>query len=151
MAMANYDSLTNADQAKIDAIVHSSVEHISNDGVVDIDLLMALLERLNDEKRKVREEIHEAEKKAADANKKKAAEIGKSYVQTLHEGDMITFNYGPAKFMKQATLPIEKIGAATVQVIYTPDMLGENSQTARRNVLFDKIVVPAEFLKSFAA
>ena len=151
MAMVNYESLVDADKAKIDAISKSVIEHISNDGTPDMDLLMAILEKLNDEKRKTREALHEAEKKIAESNKKKAAEIGRLYVNTLHEGDLITFNYGPAKFMKQATLPIEKIGAATVQVIYTPDMLGENSQTARRNVLFDKIVVPAEFLKRIAA
>ena len=151
MAMVNYESLVDADRGKIDAISKSVIEHISNDGIPDMDLLMAILEKLNDEKRKTREALHEAEKKIAENNKKKAAEVGRLYVNTLHEGDLITFNYGPAKFMKQATLPIEKIGAATVQVIYTPDMLGENSQTARRNVLFDKIVVPAEFLKRIAA
>lgn len=143
--MVIYDSLTDADQAKIDAIVHSSVEHISNDGVVDIDLLMALLERLNEEKQKARDALKEIEKKRAEEAKKQRAILGEKYVHTLHEGDMITFNYGPAKFMKQATLPIDKIGAATVQVTYTADMLDEKSQTAKRNVLFDKIVVPTDF------
>ena len=143
--MVIYDSLTDADQAKIDAIVHSSVEHISNDGVVDIDLLMALLERLNEEKQKARDALKEIEKKRAEETKKQRAILGEKYVHTLHEGDMITFNYGPAKFMKQATLPIDKIGAATVQVTYTADMLDEKSQTAKRNVLFDKIVVPTDF------
>ena len=143
--MVIYDSLTDADQAKIDAIVHSSVEHISNDGVVDIDLLMALLERLNEEKQKARDALKEIEKKRAEESKKQRAILGEKYVRTLHEGDMITFNYGPVKFMKQATLPIDKIGAATVQVTYTPDMLDEKSQTAKRNVLFDKIVVPTDF------
>ena len=145
--MVIYDSLTDADQAKIDAIVHSSVEHISNDGVVDIDLLMALLERLNEEKQKARDTLKEIEKKRAEESKKQRAILGEKYVRTLHEGDMITFNYGPAKFMKQATLPIDKIGAATVQVTYTPDMLDEKSQTAKRNVLFDKIIVPADFVQ----
>lgn len=145
--MVIYDSLTDADQAKIDAIVHSSVEHISNDGVVDIDLLMALLERLNEEKQKARDALKEIEKKRAEETKKQRAILGEKYVRTLHEGDMITFNYGPAKFMKQATLPIDKIGAATVQVTYTADMLDEKSQTAKRNVLFDKIVVPADFVQ----
>ena len=145
--MVIYDSLTDADQAKIDTIVHSSVEHISNDGVVDIDLLMALLERLNEEKQKARDALKEIEKKRAEETKKQRAILGEKYVRTLHEGDMITFNYGPAKFMKQATLPIDKIGAATVQVTYTADMLDEKSQTAKRNVLFDKIVVPADFVQ----
>ena len=145
--MVIYDSLTDADQAKIDAIVHSSVKHISNDGVVDIDLLMALLERLNEEKQKARDALKEIEKKRAEETKKQRAILGEKYVRTLHEGDMITFNYGPAKFMKQATLPIDKIGAATVQVTYTPDMLDEKSQTAKRNVLFDKIVVPVDFVQ----
>lgn len=145
--MVIYDSLTDADQAKIDAIVHSSVEHISNDGIVDIDLLMALLERLNEEKQKARDALKEIEKKRAEEAKKQRAILGEKYVRTLHEGDMITFNYGPAKFMKQATLPIDKIGVATVQVTYTADMLDEKSQTAKRNVLFDKIVVPADFVQ----
>lgn len=145
--MVIYDSLTEADQAKIDAIVHSSIKHISNDEVVDIDLLMALLERLNEEKQKTRDVLKEIEKKRAEEAKKQRAILGEKYIRTLHEGDMITFNYGPAKFMKQATLPIDKIGAATVQVTYTPDMLDEKSQTAKRNVLFDKIVVPTDFVQ----
>lgn len=142
MAMVSYDSLVSGDKAKIDAMVSSVMEHISVDGNADLDLLMATLERLNEEKRKVREAIQKSMEDEKKLQKKQAAELGKLYVSTLKEGDMITFTYGPARFTKTATLPINKIGAATVQVTYTPEMLGNTSKTALRNVLFEKIIVP---------
>ena len=140
-----YDTLVEADQAKINAIVSSIREHLTIDGAVDVDLVMATLEQLNEVKREAREAAKEAMKKAAEENKLKAIERGRAYVASLKEGDIITFVYGPEAFRKMASLPIEKKGAATVQVTYPPSMLGPNSKTAKRNIHFDKILVPDNF------
>ena len=148
MANVIFDSLISQDQAKITAIVSSVKEHLSNDGVVDLDLLMATLEQLNEVKRTAREAIKEVEKKNAEETRLRMIEIGKAYVQTLKEGDEITFIYGPANFQKQATLPIEKKGVATVQVEYPQSMLGPGSKTSKRNIHYDKIIVPQEFIDS---
>ena len=149
MANTFFDSLISQDQAKITAIVSSVKEHLSNDGVVDLDLLMATLEQLNEVKRMVREKIKEKTLKEMNEQKDRLIEIGRAYISTLKEGDLITFIYGPANFQKQATLPIDKKGPATVQVTYPPEMLGAGSKTPKRNIHYDKIIVPQEFVEEF--
>ena len=148
MANVIFDSLISQDQAKITAIVSSVKEHLSNDGVVDLDLLMATLEQLNEVKRAAREEIKQKEKEMLENERIRLVEIGKMYVASLKEGDLITFTYGPANFQRQATLPIDKKGIATVQVTYPAEMLGPASKTAKRNIHYDKIIVPQEFIDS---
>ena len=148
MATVIYDSLVDSDQAKINAIVSSVKEHLTVEGMVDIDLLMATLEQLNEVKRSTREAIKELEKNEAEAEKNRLKELGRMYIASLKEGDMITFIYGSAGKQKQATLPIDKKGPSTVQVIYPPEMLGVASKTAKRNIHYDKIVVPEEFVAS---
>lgn len=140
-----YDTLVSEDQAKINAIVSSVREHLTIDGVVDVDLIMATLEQLNDVKREARDAAKKAEEENKKDLKQKAIERGKAYIASLKEGDMITFIYGPASFQKTATLPIEKKGAATVQVTYPTSMLGPASKTAKRNIHYDKIIVPDNF------
>ena len=146
MANVIFDSLISQDQAKITAIVSSVKEHLSNDGVVDLDLLMATLEQLNEVKRAAREEIKQKEKEMLENERIRLVEIGKMYVASLKEGDLITFTYGPANFQRQATLPIDKKGIATVQVTYPAEMLGPVSKTAKRNIHYDKIIVPQEYI-----
>ena len=145
MATEIYDSLTDGAQAKINAIVASVKEHLSVDGEVDLDLLMATLEQLNEAKKQTREMLKERDKKTAEAVKLEKAALAKEYVASLKIGDNITFEYGPASFRRQATLPIEKVGAQTVQVCYTPDMIVGKSITNKRNIRYEKIVVPADF------
>lgn len=141
MANVYYDSLIDEDKAKINAIVSSAKEHLDS----DLDLVMALLERLNDLKKEIREEYKQKEKDIEEEQKKEKSEIAKRYVQSLNEGDDITFIYGPANFQKKITLPLEKKGAATIQVTFTPELLGANSKTAKRNIKYDKIVIPENF------
>lgn len=145
MATEIFDSLTDNEQAKINAIVGSVKDHLSIDGEIDLDLLMATLEQLNEAKKQAREAIKERDKKTAEAEKLEKAALAKEYVATLKVGDNITFVYGPASFRRQATLPIEKVGVQTVQVCYTPDMIVGKSMTNKRNIHYDKIVVPADF------
>ena len=79
-------------------------------------------------------------------SKKSAAERGKAYINSLTEKvDYITFVYGN-NGSKRATLLLVKKGASTAQVEYTPDMLGPDSHTSIRNVLYSKIVVPEDFV-----
>lgn len=141
MANVYYDSLVDEDKAKINAIVSSASEHLHS----DLDLVMALLERLNDLKKDIREQNKEAEKELEKEELVKKAELAKKYVQSLSEGDMVTFIYGPANFQKTITLPLDKKGAATIQVTFTQDLLGANSKTAKRNIKYEKVVVPANF------
>lgn len=135
------DELMPEQQARIRALVSSVEEHLHG----DIDEFMAFLEQANETKKKLREADKEAEAKAKAEAKVLATDLGRKYVSTLKEGDMITFIYGPANYQRQATLPIEKIGANSVTVIYPKEMLSAASKTDRRNILFSKIVVPAEF------
>jgi FMN-dependent NADH-azoreductase len=146
MALEIFESLADIEQSRVKGIVSSIKEHLSVDGEVDLDLLMATLEQLNEVKRETREIIKEKEKERASKEKLRKAALAKEYVQSLKAGDLITFIYGPASFQKQATLPIDKIGAATVQVTYTPDMIVGKSVTNKRNIHYDKIIVPQEFV-----
>lgn len=145
MALEIFETLADNEQAKVNAVVSSIKEHLSIDGECDLDLLMATLEQLNEVKRETRELLKEKEKKLAEDEKIRKAKLAREYVSTLKVGDLITFIYGPASFQKQATLPIEKVGAATVQVIYTPDMIVGKSVTNKRNIHYDKIIVPENF------
>ena len=131
-----YETLPEEAQVRIDATVN--VVKNAVDG--DIDVLMAILEKLNEVKKQIRElnKVKEKENKAAEKADKAAA--GAAYVATLHEGDLVTFRYG-LKGANIATLPILKIGAKSVRVVYPPEMLEEGSKTNERNVLFDKIIV----------
>ncbi len=151
MALEIFETLAETEQAKVKGMVNSIKEHLSVDGIVDLDLLMATLEQLNEVKRQTREEIKKIEKNNAEQQKEQRASLAREYVATLKEGDMITFIYGPASFQKQATLPIEKKGASTVQVSYTPDMITGKSVTNKRNIRYDKIIVPAEFVAKMTA
>lgn len=135
------DELMPEQQARIKALVASVKEHLHG----DVDELMAFLEQANEVKKELREADKEREKEAKAQAKVLATNLGRKYVSTLKEGDMITFIYGPANYQRQATLPIEKISANSVMVIYPKEMLNASSQTAKRNVLFSKIVVPESF------
>ena len=130
MANEIFDSLDDVNQGKVKGIVSSIKEHLMVDGLVDVELIMAVLEQLNEVKKEAREAYKE---------------LAKDYISTLKLGDMITFVYGPASYQKQATLPLEKVGAATVQVSYTPDMITGKSVTSKRNIRYDKIIVPEDF------
>lgn len=140
-----YETLIDSDQAKINAIVSSVREHLSNDGNVDLDLLMATLEKLNEVKKEVREAEKERIAAIKEKSKEAAKELGRKYAMTLKVGDLITFVYGSANCQKTATLPVEKVGQSSVQVSYTPEMLSPNSKTAKRNILFAKIIIPKSF------
>lgn len=145
MANEIFDSLDDVNQGKVKGIVSSVKEHLMVDGLVDVELIMAVLEQLNEVKKQAREVYKEIEKKEAEEHKEKQIELAKAYVSTLNLGDKITFVYGPASYQKQATLPLEKVGAATVQVTYTPDMITGKSVTSKRNIRYDKIIVPEDF------
>lgn len=140
-----YDTLVEVDQCKINAIVSSVKEHLSIDNCVDIDLLMATLERMNELKKEVRQQLKDKQKEIEKIEKEKSFEKGRSYVESLKEGDLITFYYGSGPNKKIATLPIDKKGgASTVQVTYTPEMLTPLSKTNKRNIRYDKIIVPKD-------
>lgn len=145
MANEIFDSLDDANQGKVKGIVSSVKEHLMVDGLVDVELIMAVLEQLNEVKKQAREAYKEIEKKEAEEHKEKQIELAKAYISTLNLGDKITFVYGPASYQKQATLPLEKVGAATVQVTYTPDMITGKSVTSKRNIRYDKIIIPEDF------
>ena len=153
MALEIFESLSDVEQAKVKGIVSSIREHLSveGEGEVDLDLLMATLEQLNEVKREAREILKTKEKENAEKEKQRRAALAKEYVSTLSVGDKITFIYGPASFQKQATLPIDKVGLATVQVSYTPDMIVGKSITNKRNIHYDKIIVPKEFVSGKTA
>ncbi len=151
MALEIFETLTDVEQAKVKGIVSSIKEHLTVDDYIDLDLLMATLEQLNEVKRETRESIKEREKENALKEKNARTELAKEYIQTLKIGDKITFVYGPASYQRMATLPIEKIGAATVQVSYTPDMIVGKSATNKRNIRYDKIIVPDGFVMSKTA
>ena len=150
MEKINYNSLTSEDQRKIDGAIDEVVKTVTIDGRIDIVLLLATLEQLNERKQIAKEEAKISEKVRKEAMKKQAEEIGKRYAASLNVGDMVTFRYG-TNGKQIATLPLEKVGDKTIQVTYTQDMLIPGSKTAKRNIRFDKIVVPESFMASMAA
>ena len=150
MEKINYNFLTSEDQRKIDGAIDEVVKTVTIDGRIDIVLLLATLEQLNERKQIAKEEAKISEKVRKEAMKKQAEEIGKRYTASLNVGDMVTFRYG-TNGKQIATLPLEKVGDKTIQVTYTQDMLIPGSKTAKRNIHFDKIVVPESFMASMAA
>lgn len=136
-----YETLQLETQAKIDAIVSSIKEHLTIDGNLDIDLIMATLERLNAVKRQIKEEALKAEAMAAEEQRQKAFELGKAYVSSLNVGDNVSFIYGTSYSKQTVTLPLYKKGEATFQVIF-PDSLLKNSSTKIRNIKYEKVIIP---------
>ena len=122
MEKINYNSLTSEDQRKIDGAIDEVVKTVTIDGRIDIVLLLATLEQLNERKQIAKEEAKISEKVRKEAMKKQAEEIGKRYAASLNVGDMVTFRYG-TNGKQIATLPLEKVGDKTIQVTYTQDML----------------------------
>lgn len=145
-----YDSLTSETKQEIDAIVHEIVKRVSVDGVTDLVLLMATLEQLNEQKKNIKEAIAKEAKDKAEEIRKTAELNGKRYAETLQIGDLFTFRYGTGG-KQTATLAVEKVGEKTIQVTYPKEMLPPGSQTAKRNIRFEKIVVPEEFIARLAA
>lgn len=141
-----YETLTVEVQSKVNSTVENAIESLKVNGSLDIDLLMATLEQLNAKKKEIKENTKKRMLEEKAALKKSAAERGKAYVNSLTEKvDYITFVYGN-NGSKRATLLLLKKGASTAQVEYTPDMLGPDSHTSIRNVLYSKIVVPEDFI-----
>jgi len=139
-----YDTLVDDSKNTVDGIVKLAMKELSNDGKTDLVLLLAVLEKLNDNKKEIKKAIEDKKRDAEKALVKERELLGKAYAETLKVGDMITFRYGNGG-KQTATLPLDKIGLKTIQVTYTPDMLPEGSATAKRNILFSKIVVPEGF------
>ena len=87
MALEIFESLADAEQAIVKGIVSSIREHLSVEGEVDLDLLMATLEQLNEVKREARETLKVKEKENAEKEKQRRAALAKEYVSTLSVGD----------------------------------------------------------------
>lgn len=146
-----YDTLTSDVRAQIDSVTRKVLDTFtSEDGKVDLVLLMATLEQLNGAKKEIKETAAKIAKDKAEEIRKQAELAGKRYIETLQVGDMFTFRYGTGG-KQTATLPIDKVGDKTVQVTYPKDMLPEGSKTAKRNIRFDKVVVPEEFAAQLVA
>jgi hypothetical protein len=145
MALEIFESLSDEEQQKIERITTYVKEQLTVDGVVSLDLLFATLEKMNCIKKDTREFLKEQEKKNAEEKKALDFERGKRYAQSLKIGDMVTFVYGPASNQKRATLPLEKVAPSTIQVTFSSDMIINRTITNRRNIRYDKIIVPADF------
>ena len=66
MANEIFDSLDDVNQGKVKGIVSSIKEHLMVDGLVDVELIMAVLEQLNEVKKEAREAYKEIEKKESE-------------------------------------------------------------------------------------
>ena len=66
MANEIFDSLDDVNQGKVKGIVSSIKEHLMVDGLVDVELVMAVLEQLNEVKKEAREAYKEIEKKESE-------------------------------------------------------------------------------------
>ena len=80
MALEIFESLSDVEQAKVKGIVSSIREHLSVENEVDLDLLMATLEQLNEVKREARETLKVKEKENAEKEKQRRAALAKEYV-----------------------------------------------------------------------
>ena len=67
-----YETLIETDKAKINAIVSSIKEHLTIEGIVDVDLLMATLERLNEVKKEARADEKLRQEKIREDQRKNA-------------------------------------------------------------------------------
>ena len=80
MALEIFESLSDVEQSKVKGIVSSIREHLSVENEVDLDLLMATLEQLNEVKREARETLKVKEKENAEKEKQRRAALAKEYV-----------------------------------------------------------------------
>ena len=139
-----YDALDEETQTMIDAITERIKSNLTVNNDIDLDLLMATLEKLNELKKEVKEHYKELEKQKTENELKERAEKGAEYAKTLKKGDIVRFYYGPATNRKIGELPVEKVTSATISVNFTEDMLPPNYITSVRNIRFEKLIIPTE-------
>lgn len=135
MATVNYYEQLNADdQNEIDQTVASVIDQFSDENpdthekTVNLPKLLAMLERLNAEKKSAKEAAETKAKEEKEANKASAELAGVELAKGVEVGDFITFKMNS----KEWTLPVLKKNEKTFTVELPAEALPEGSKSARR-------------------
>jgi uncharacterized protein YkvS len=138
-----YDSLPAESKKLVNEIVDKTMGSMKDDSdKVNISILKAVLEQLNEEKKNLKAQIEAEAQEAAKAARDAATKIGRDLVESkkLEKGDVIDFVMGSGKLARVFTLPVEKLGENSVTVEFTSEYPTMSGEAGKRYIQYRKIL-----------
>jgi hypothetical protein len=140
-----FASLSADDQTNVETLVDGLINDISvedeatGEKTIRLPMLMAVLQKLNDEKKSAKEADAEKEKAKKEADKAAAEIAGAERARTISVGDIITFSMGTGKNKKEYSLPVLKKSDKSCTVAIPVEDLPEDYKTDKRYIKFANI------------
>ena len=140
-----FASLSAEDQTNIETLVDGLINDISvedeatGEKTIRLPMLMALLQKLNDEKKSAKEADAEKTKAQKEADKAAAEIAGADRAKNISVGDIITFTMGTGKNKTEYSLPVLKKSDKSCTVAIPAEDLPEDYKTDKRYIKFANI------------
>lgn len=140
-----FASLSAEDQTNIETLVDGLINDISvedeatGEKTIRLPMLMALLQKLNDEKKSAKEADAEKTKAQKEADKAAAEIAGADRAKNISVGDIITFTMGTGKNKMEYSLPVLKKSDKSCTVAIPAEDLPEDYKTDKRYIKFANI------------
>jgi hypothetical protein len=134
-----YDALPKDQKEAVNKIVDATMGLIRDDeDKVNVAILKAVLEQLNEQKISLKAQIKADADAAAKAARDEATRLGREL--KVEVGDVVTFVMGSGKFARQFTLPVQKVGENSVTVEFTSEYPTAAGEAGKRYIQYRKLV-----------
>lgn len=142
-----YEAVSNGEmEMGTDELTNLVVAALTKDGIINCDTLQEVITGLQGVKKTAKKEYEDFKKQIADASKEELATRSKAYVETLQQGERITWMKSDGQ-IATGTLGEQKKGSKTVHVLL--DEIPANSTAKNpkpdRYVKYHAIIVPEGF------
>ena len=140
-----FASLSADDQTNVETLVDGLINDISvedeatGEKTIRLPMLMAVLQKLNDEKKSAKEADAEKMKAQKEADKAAAEIAGADRAKNISVGDIITFTMGTGKNKTEYSLPVLKKSDKSCTVAIPADNLPVDYKTDKRYIKFASI------------
>lgn len=134
-----YDALPKDQKEAVNKIVDATMGLIrDSEDKVNVAILKAVLEQLNEQKISLKAQIKADADAAAKAARDEATRLGREL--NVEVGDEVTFVMGSGKLARQFTRPVQKVGDSTVTVEFTPEYPTLAGEAGKRYIQYRKLV-----------
>lgn len=134
-----YDALPKDQKEAVNKIVDATMGLIrDSEDKVNVAILKAVLEQLNEQKISLKAQIKADADAAAKAARDEATRLGREL--NVEVGDEVTFVMGSGKLARQFTRPVKKVGDSTVTVEFTPEYPTLAGEAGKRYIQYRKLV-----------
>jgi hypothetical protein len=134
-----YDALPKDQKEAVNKIVDATMGLIrDSEDKVNVAILKAVLEQLNEQKISLKAQIKADADAAAKAARDEATRLGREL--NVEVGDEVTFVMGSGKLARQFTRPVQKVGDQTVTVEFTPEYPTLAGEAGKRYIQYRKLV-----------